>query len=106
MKTSIWTYFTSGLGNLVVISLAFAVITQSSVNLGWFGLIGFPILSIGYAVVRRSLDVGKLSSDNKVGEIKNDPLYSQFIEEDESRLHIYKEDLPDEFNYWKSRNCL
>ena len=56
MKTSYWTYFTSGYGTLWLILLGLGLITQSHIDAGIFGLIGFPIISAIYVWIRRAND--------------------------------------------------
>jgi len=47
-----WLHFTSGYGFMWIVVMLVAVLTQSHVNTGEFGLIGFPIISAIYAFVR------------------------------------------------------
>lgn len=56
MKTSFWTYFTSGYGTLWLVLLGLGLMTQTHINAGLFGLIGFPIVAAIYAAIRRSKD--------------------------------------------------
>lgn len=56
MKTSFWTYFTSGYGTLWLVLLCLGLITQTHIDAGLFGLFGFPIISVIYAAIRRSKD--------------------------------------------------
>lgn len=56
MKTSFWTYFTSGYGTLWLVLLGLGLVTQSHIDAGLFGLIGFPTIAVVYALIRRSRD--------------------------------------------------
>jgi len=56
MKISFWTYFTSGYGTLWLVLMGVAVITQTHIDTGLFGLIGFPIIAALYAWIRRTKD--------------------------------------------------
>lgn len=56
MKTSFWTYFTSAYGTFWLVLIGIGLITQSHLNAGLFGLIGFPIIALIYAMIRRSKD--------------------------------------------------
>lgn len=42
-------YFTSGYGAIWFVTMALAVLSQSHINTGMFGLIGFPIIAGVYA---------------------------------------------------------
>jgi len=61
--TSFWTYFSSGYGMLWLIVLGCSLLSQSHINTGGFGLIGFPIIAWIYASMRRSQD-GKVVIDD------------------------------------------
>ena len=56
MRTSFWTYFTSGYGTLWLVLLGLGLVTQSHIDAGLFGLFGFPIIALIYASIRRSKD--------------------------------------------------
>jgi hypothetical protein len=56
MRTSFWTYFTSGYGIIWMIFLGCAFISQTHIDAGVFGLIGFPAMAAVYAWIRRSRD--------------------------------------------------
>ncbi len=56
MRTSFWTYFTSGYGIIWMIFLGFNFIGQTYTNAGVFGLIGFPIIAAIYATMRWNRD--------------------------------------------------
>ena len=66
MKTSFWTYFTSGYGVLLLILLGLSLITRSHIDAGLFGLIGFPVIAAIYAWVRRSKDAEAKRSERVV----------------------------------------
>ena len=55
-RTSFWTYFTSAYGTCWLALLAFGFIAQDHIDAGIFGLIGFPLISLFYAGIRRSSD--------------------------------------------------
>lgn len=55
-RTSFWTYFSSGYGTLWIVVLGVALISQSHIDTGAFGLFGFPVIALVYALVRRSSD--------------------------------------------------
>jgi hypothetical protein len=63
MKTSFWTYFTSGYGTLWLVLLGLGLVTQSHIDAGLFGLIGFPIIAAIYAWIRRSKDAEVTGSE-------------------------------------------
>lgn len=69
LRTSFWTYFSSCFGTLFLLILAFSFLTQSYVDTGLFGLVGFPLISIIYAAKRRSLDTEKLEENSDLEEI-------------------------------------
>lgn len=56
MKTTFWTYFTSGYGILWLLLLGCSLITRSRIDAGVFGLFGFPVIALVYALIRRSRD--------------------------------------------------
>jgi len=60
MRTSFYTYFSSGYGTLWLVLLAVSIISQSRVDTGNFGLFGFPVIAAIYAFFRRSTDEDKL----------------------------------------------
>jgi hypothetical protein len=61
MRTSFFTYFTSGYGMLWFLLFAVSFLTQSHINTGPFGFYGFPIIALIYAFYRRASDADKLS---------------------------------------------
>jgi len=56
MKTSFWTYFTSGYGMIWMFFLGAALIAQKHLDAGLFGLFGFPVIAVIYAWIRCSKD--------------------------------------------------
>ncbi len=46
--------FATAYGTLCLVVLAVALLTQTHINTGWFGLFGFPVLSFVYALYRSS----------------------------------------------------
>lgn len=59
-QTSFWTYFTSAYGTCWLVLLVFGFIAQDHMDAGIFGLIGFPLISLFYAGIRRSSDMGDI----------------------------------------------
>ena len=47
-------HFAVAFGTIWLVMLVLALLTQTNINAGIFGLIGFPILSLIYAFVRKS----------------------------------------------------
>jgi len=77
MKTSFWTYFTSGYGTIWIVLLGCSLITQSHIDAGMFGLIGFPIIALIYAGIRRSMDSAEKQSQ---GYVVLPPRMAEFLE--------------------------
>ena len=48
-----YTDFAAAYGTIWLLLLACALVSQSHIDAGWFGLIGFPILGLIYAFLRR-----------------------------------------------------
>jgi hypothetical protein len=76
MKTSFWTYFTSGYGTIWLILLGCSLVTQEHLDAGLFGLIGFPVIAALYAGIRRSNDSARMNSS---GGIVIPPRMAQFL---------------------------
>ncbi|MEZ5988904.1 MAG: hypothetical protein R3F30_07230 [Planctomycetota bacterium] len=47
------TDFFACFGVLFAVALVVGAMSQTSINLGWYGLLGFPLLSLIYALIRR-----------------------------------------------------
>ena len=45
-------HFAAAYGTLWLILFGAALLTQSRINLGTFGMIGFPVISLLYAIIR------------------------------------------------------
>jgi hypothetical protein len=65
MSPSFYTYFSSGYGTMWLALLAFSIVTNSHVDTGEFGLIGFPIMAAIYAFYRRKSDADKSRVDSQ-----------------------------------------
>jgi hypothetical protein len=65
MRTSFYTYFSSGYGTIWLIMIGWSLITRNHLETGSFGLIGFPIIAAIYAALRRSSDADKLGPDKE-----------------------------------------
>ena len=101
MRTSFITYFTSCYG-LICLNLAvFSFIVEVRVDIGFLGFLGFLLVSLIYAIIRCCMDSTRTISEDKLDVVKSDTLYASFIAEDESRIHLYKEDLIRLFYMWK-----
>jgi hypothetical protein len=61
MRTSFYTYFSSAYGTIWLALFVVSFVTQSHINTGAFGLCGFPLLALGYALYRRSTDEDQLA---------------------------------------------
>jgi hypothetical protein len=61
MRTTFFTYFTSAYGTIWLAMFALAFVTQSHIDTGVIGLLGFPIIALIYAFYRRRSDSFKLS---------------------------------------------
>lgn len=53
MRTSFWIHFTSGYG---MTFLSYPFVARTHINAGMFGLVGFPLIALFYALFRRSQD--------------------------------------------------
>jgi cytochrome c-type biogenesis protein CcmH/NrfG len=56
MKLRFYEHFACAYGTLWLVILALALFTHSYFNTGQFGMVGFPIISLIYAFIRRSQD--------------------------------------------------
>jgi hypothetical protein len=65
MRTSFYTYFTSGYGTLWFAMFAVSFVTDSQVQAGEFGYYGFPIIAVIYAFYRRTSDANKLRAETE-----------------------------------------
>jgi hypothetical protein len=65
MRTTFYTYFSSCYGTIWLALLAFSLLTQSRINTGEIGLIGFPIIAAIYAGYRRAEDADRLSEGSQ-----------------------------------------
>jgi len=63
MKTTFWTYFTSGYGIIWLSLLIISLISSTHINAGSFGIFGFPIIAAIYAAIRRSNDLKSSSQE-------------------------------------------
>ena len=52
MKASFWTYFTSVYGMIWLVLIGVGLLTQTHINAGLFGLIGFPMIAVIYGIIR------------------------------------------------------
>lgn len=103
---SFFTYFTSGFGTLVIVAILAAVFTGQRIDMGVFGILGFPLLAFLYALSRkmggRAIAVDAALEAGRLHDIFGHPRYPEFLAEDPERRYIYKEDLPDQFSRWLS----
>jgi membrane protein implicated in regulation of membrane protease activity len=56
MKLRFYEHFACAYGTLWLLILGLALVTHSYFNTGRFGMVGFPIISLIYAFMRRSQD--------------------------------------------------
>ena len=75
-RVSFYTDFAAGYGTLWLIMLVCAVVTQSHVNAGAFGMFGFPIIALIYAFLRWP---GRRAARERMAEL-------------EYRLSVYRHD--------------
>lgn len=61
-------HFAAAYGTMWFVLFAVALITQSHINLGEFGMFGFPIISLLYAAFRTTSS--KTTSPNEVAELR------------------------------------
>jgi hypothetical protein len=59
MRASFWTYFTSAYGMLWLVLLGVGLLTQTHIDAGLFGLIGFPVIAVIYGIIRSPNEWGK-----------------------------------------------
>lgn len=52
-------HFAVAYGTIWLVLMLLAVCTETHINTGIFGLIGFPILALIYAFIRRARDAGR-----------------------------------------------
>jgi hypothetical protein len=60
MRTSFYTYFSSGYATLWFIAFFIACVARVHLELGWVSLFGFPIAALMYAAFRRAGDTDKM----------------------------------------------
>jgi hypothetical protein len=65
MRTSFYTYFSSGFGTIWMLIFGWSFITSNRFNIGEFGLIAIPVIAIVYAWVRRSSDADRLAQHHE-----------------------------------------
>lgn len=101
---SFFTYFTSGFGTLFLVALLVSLVTGERVDTGAFGLIGFPLLALLYAIARkvsgRAMAVDVALEAKKLDDVYGHPRYADFLSEDQERQYIYKEQVPERFSEW------
>ncbi len=101
---SFFTYFTSAIGTLVISSFLLSLMLQRHLSLGYFGLIGFPLIALCYAITRKMMAPESANESlqiaNKASETKKHPLYPKFVSDDPERQYLYKEVLPGAFRSW------
>jgi hypothetical protein len=51
-KISFFTYFTSAYGTLWLVVVLISLVSQSTIQTGAFGMYGFPVIALVYAIVR------------------------------------------------------
>ena len=66
-----WLYFSSAYGTLVLGIVLVSIISQSHIDTGLFGLIGFPAVAIIYAMIR-------MNQKTEL-ELKNERLNSEIV---------------------------
>jgi cbb3-type cytochrome oxidase subunit 3 len=57
-------HFAAAYGTIWLVLMLVALISNTHINAGLFGLIGFPILSLAYAFVRKSQADGSVQTRN------------------------------------------
>ena len=61
------TYFTSGYGICFLVLFIMFLLTQEDVQVGEFGLWGFPIIALFYAIIRTSIDSAAIPPKRRLG---------------------------------------
>ena len=61
MRTSFYTYFSSGFGTIWGTMIIFGLVTGTNIRLGTVGLIGLAIAGALYAGYRRASDADKIA---------------------------------------------
>lgn len=56
-------HFACAYGTIWLLMLLVALVTQSKIDAGLFGMIGFPIMALIYAFVRRAGESGRKADD-------------------------------------------
>lgn len=103
MKTSFITYFTSSLGVIFLMLFAVSFATSSSVDPGFGGLLGFPIISALYALARCNHDEKKvLKSAGDLPKIIPPKMVS-FLDEHPEFLHSPDQLRNSAFHRWLNR---
>ena len=100
MRTSFWTYFTSGYGMLWLTLLFCSLITQTHIDAGLFGLIGFPLIALVYAGIRRSQDADRERDERVAGFIS--PKMAEFLNEHPEFCNAPKKLQEAAFHQWLS----
>jgi hypothetical protein len=77
---------------------------QRQIELGYFGLVGFPLIALVYAITRKAMapeaTTEAILITRKANEAKKHVLYPKFVSEDPERQYLYKEVLPEAFQSW------
>ncbi len=99
-RTSWFTYFSSAYGTCWLILLAAALITSSRINTGLFGLIGFPLVGIVYAIFRRSRDAEQLQLEITLEKMTPD--FAQFLADNPSLTNAAPLQQARAYGFWLS----
>ncbi len=98
---SFFTYFTSGIGTLVLSAFLLSSMIQRHIELGYFGLFGFPLIALVYAITRKAMapeaTTEAMLITRKANEAKKHVLYPKFVSENPDRQYLCKEVLLGDF---------
>ena len=81
--------FAAAYGTLWLLMFIIVILTQSSVKLGGFGMIGFPLISFTWAIIMRSS--GKATMKNEILNDQQLEELRQKIAEVELTKKLYKD---------------
>ena len=58
-------YFAAAYGTFWLLLFGLAIITQSHIDAGWFGIVGFPLIALIYAGIRMTTHQGSAARDSR-----------------------------------------